>query len=626
MTATQVRTIPPVVEAQQSKESKEIHTSEDTPARETPSTKMEENNDTSKAQPNGDEQQASAHDHQQSSVVKSESKEEPKHEHNHDNDDDKAAALLIQRNYRGYRTRRQLDGCNISADTRWSDAVHRMRLEQANKHSANDRNDASSRWKRGKLLAGQLSGGEKMDPSSEKDGGNGRTDEPVEGGPSLESPKKEEDEHSIVGADTKVGDVPGAQDGGKVDNIRSIADRNQKGLKMIEWWTRGGKAQELSKMMEEQYWLEMVDRKHRYGSNLKYYHQAWQQADTKDNFFKWLDEGEGKEVSIDDCPRERLDSECVIYLSSEQRRNYIVDIEDGKLIWRRNGKPVDTARNKHKDMGKGRGIVDIGEEEQEEIRADRERRALQRGVSESSLDSYLDGTSSSSSSDSSDGEEMSKDERKDEAKHYQSKRSGKSRHLDALSPSNWSDMLLRKTIGNNTWIYVFNSRHELYIGLKQTGYFQHSSFLYGGRVLSAGLLKVDNGTLTSLSPLSGHYRAGTAHFRYFVKKLQDSGVDLDRVALSKSLLMLAGMEKYGKVMSKAKSSKKQDKKKKEKNRTDANGDDEQGKEKESLAKRLKQKLSLGSKKGKDDEVDAGEEADTEDKPSGFARLKEKLRS
>lgn len=91
--------------------------------------------------------------------------------------------------------------------------------------------------------------------------------------------------------------------------------------------------------------------------------------------------------------------------------------------------------------------------------------------------------------------------------------------------------------------------------------------------------------------------------------------------------MLAGMEKYGKVMSKAKSSKKQDEKKKEKNRTKPKGDEEKG-EKESLASRLKQKLSLGSKKGKGegDEVDGGEEADTEDKASGFARLKEKLRS
>ncbi|KAJ1017964.1 hypothetical protein NDA13_006572 [Ustilago tritici] len=545
------------------------------------------------------------------------------HEHDHNDDRDKAAALLIQRNYRGYRTRRQLDGCNISADTRWSDAVHRLRLEQANKSSNKGENDVTSRWKRGQLLAGQIAGGEKMDSSPANQGRDGGADASVEGGPSLETAHRTDGEQKLAQGDTKVGHVPGAQENGKVDNIRSIADPHQKALKLIEWWTRASKAQELSKMMEEQYWLEMVDRKHRYGSNLKYYHKAWQEADTRDNFFKWLDQGDGKKVSLDDCPRERLDSECVIYLSSEQRRNYIVDIENGKLVWRRNRKPVDTKRNKHKDLGKGRGIVDIDEEEQHELRKDRERRALQRGVSESSLDSYLDGSSSSSSSSSSsnDGEQMSKEEKNKAAKHYQSKGHGKSRKLDVLHSSNWSDMLLRKTIGNNTWIYVFNSRHELYVGLKLTGYFQHSSFLYGGRVLSAGLLKVDNGTLTSLSPLSGHYRAGTAHFRYFVKKLQDSGVDLDRVALSKSLLMLAGMEKYGKAMGKVKGGKKQDRK--EKNRTQAKGEDEDGKgEKQSLASRLKQKLHLGSRK---EEADEREEADTEDEPGEFARLKEKFK-
>lgn len=101
-------------------------------------------------------------------------------------------------------------------------------------------------------------------------------------------------------------------------------------------------------------------------------------------------------------------------------------------------------------------------------------------------------------------------------------------------------------------IYVYNSRHELYIGIKQTGNFQHSSFLYGGRVLSAGLLRAKDGILVSLSPLSGHYRSGSAHFRFFVASLQDSGVNLDHVTLSKSLVFLKGLETYGKVTKKVK--------------------------------------------------------------------------
>lgn len=125
-------------------------------------------------------------------------------------------------------------------------------------------------------------------------------------------------------------------------------------------------------------------------------------------------------------------------------------------------------------------------------------------------------------------------------------------------------MLIANTfLAANTWIYVINSRYELYVGIKQTGKFQHSSFLFGGRVISAGLLKAKDGVLTSLSPLSGHYRAGTAHFRHFVASLQESGVDLEHVTLSKSLLMLYALEKYGKVSKKLKPSKKKDADKKE---------------------------------------------------------------
>lgn len=38
------------------------------------------------------------------------------------------------------------------------------------------------------------------------------------------------------------------------------------------------------------------------------------------------------------------------------------------------------------------------------------------------------------------------------------------------------------------------------------GTFQHSSFLAGGLVTSAGLISVKDGLIHTLSPLSGHYR------------------------------------------------------------------------------------------------------------------------
>lgn len=499
------------------------------------------------------------------------------------------AARLIQSNYRGYRTRRELQGQGIDANTRWDEAFKHLRLDDARdqqlgKKSANGKSDASNRWKRGGLLVGQIAGSP-CSGAGAKDSNEGamKSDGPVEGGPTIHGEGVSSSEGSSPSGesgqekpseDDVVGDVPGGTNEDKIDNVKRIAKPNQHGLRMIEWWTRGAAAQDLSKVMEAAYWLEMVDKKHRYGSNLKPYHAAWSEADTKENFFVWLDEGEGKDVNLDDCPRDQLEKERIDYLSAEQRGNYVVDIREGKLYWRRNGKLVDTTRGKHKDLDDGRGIVELGEEEQEEQRRMREERQQRRRVSSSSSLSSMSSSSSTSSSDRDPEEEA---EIKEQARHYGGGESKKSRRLGMLSSKGLMDGLLRKTIGTNTWIYVLNSRRELYVGIKQTGKFQHSSFLYGGRVLSAGLLKAKHGVLTSLSPLSGHYRAGTAHFRHFVSLLQQEGCDLEHVALSKSLLMLRGMEAYGKMTGKVKKGAKKNKKKVDKPKSSGgNGNGKEG--------------------------------------------------
>lgn len=506
------------------------------------------------------------------------------------------AARLIQSNYRGYRTRRELDGMGLDANSRWAEAFQRMRLDDArsqqfgNNKGGEDKNDATSRWKRGGLLVGQIAGSPgtaKRDDVKGHDpaaAGPIGTDGPVEGGPSLHERGEDgnDAQNGLPGggqptkeiSEGKVGNVPGGNDGDKIDNVKRIAKPNQHGLRLIEWWSRGEAAQDLSKTMESAYWLEMVDRKHRYGSNLKPYHAAWSESDTKDNFFVWLDEGEGKDVDLPDCPRERLESERIEYLSADQRRNYIVDIKDGKLYWRRNGKAIDTTKGKFRDLGHGQGIVELGPDEQaeqERLRRERgeNRRAGGGGGSTSSLSSFS--SSSSSSSDSSDSEEEERE--KSEAAHYGAELSKRRKRIGMLSSKGWMDHMLRKTVRPSTWIYVLNARRELYIGIKTTGKFQHSSFLYGGRVLSAGLLKVRNGTLTSLSPLSGHYRAGTAHFRHFIYLLQQEGVDLEHVTLSKSLLLLRGMEAYGSIVKAKKGGEKKKAKTEKKQQKQGNGSD-----------------------------------------------------
>lgn len=99
-----------------------------------------------------------------------------------------------------------------------------------------------------------------------------------------------------------------------------------------------------AKTMGLEYFLEMVDQKHRYGSNLRRYHKEWMTRDTKENFFYWLDYGEGKDLDLPDRPRERLDKEQVRYLSREERKKYLVNIDgQGRFVYNKNGKPITTS-------------------------------------------------------------------------------------------------------------------------------------------------------------------------------------------------------------------------------------------------------------------------------------------
>lgn len=97
------------------------------------------------------------------------------------------------------------------------------------------------------------------------------------------------------------------------------------------------------------------------------------------------------------------------------------------------------------------------------------------------------------------------------------------------------------------WIFVADTSFRLYIGIKQSGAFQHSSFLRGARIAAAGLIKVRDGQLRSLAPLSGHYRPPAANFRAFIHSLQDRAVDMSHVSISKSYAVLAGIEGYSRT-------------------------------------------------------------------------------
>lgn len=135
----------------------------------------------------------------------------------------------------------------------------------------------------------------------------------------------------------------------------------------------------------------------------------------------------------------------------------------------------------------------------------------------------------------------------DEAQHYvnhdltRAKGLKKLKHVSATTILN---LLLQKTVKPNSWIFVADTSFRLYVGIKQSGSFQHSSFLHGSRISAAGLIKIKEGQLRKLSPLSGHYRPPTKNFRFFVHSLKDAGVDMSRVSISKSYAILLGLEAY----------------------------------------------------------------------------------
>ncbi|KAG6421080.1 hypothetical protein SASPL_117629 [Salvia splendens] len=85
---------------------------------------------------------------------------------------------------------------------------------------------------------------------------------------------------------------------------------------------------------------------------------------------------------------------------------------------------------------------------------------------------------------------------------------------------------LVSTVEGSKWIFVLSTMRTLYIGRKQKGRFQHSSFLAGGAITAAGRLVAQNGLLEAIWPYSGHYLPTEENFQEFISFLQDHFVDL----------------------------------------------------------------------------------------------------
>jgi hypothetical protein len=284
-----------------------------------------------------------------------------------------------------------------------------------------------------------------------------------------------------------------------------------------------------AKTMGLEYFLEMVDHKHRYGSNLRRYHLEWKKSDTNENFFYWLDHGEGKDLDLPDRPRSRLDTECVRYLSPEERQRYLVHIDNGLFCWAKNNEPITTSLE-FKDSIEGIVPHDDDTPTWREVTTGVKPEPALHG-SDSSSDSLSDISTGSQE----DGSKYVNSE------FHDAKGLAKLKHVD---PDSLKNHVLRKTTKKNTWIFVADTSFRMFIGIKQSGAFQHSSFLRGARVSAAGLIKIKRGQLRKLSPLSGHYAPPLKNFTEFVKSLEEHKADLSRLSISRSYAVLLGLEGY----------------------------------------------------------------------------------
>lgn len=435
------------------------------------------------------------------------------------------AAALIQRTYRGYRTRREMKGLGLNADTRWTHAIREMKFREMT-------------TPRSKTSEGRIAAQDNPESPASEDAAARR---------SSSARYKWRKVAIIAGrAAQDVDDETSSSDSDSDNNSQlSTSEKREQAHRKRE--KAKARRRKDARMMGLQYFLEMVDLKHRYGSNLRTYHEEWKKSDTKENFFYWLDYGEGRHLDMATCPRERLDREQVRYLSREERQYYVVQVDaDGRLCWAKNGARIDTTE-KWKDSI--HGIVPASDPTPA-FRPKSDNPNQPRLFQDDGSRSQSSNSNSSSLTGASESElEAARAAKYASPGFTDAKGYKKVTHISASTIFN---TLLRKSVRKNTWIFVADTNFRLYVGIKDSGAFQHSSFLQGSRISAAGLIKIKNGRLTSLSPLSGHYRPPASNFRAFVRSLKEEGVDMSHVSISKSYAVLVGLEMYMKSRQKGK--------------------------------------------------------------------------
>ncbi|OQO01033.1 hypothetical protein B0A48_13276 [Cryoendolithus antarcticus] len=421
-----------------------------------------------------------------------------------DNSDCHGAATKIQAAYRGHRKRRQLGGLALDPSRRWSEAIREWQYRRAAKPE-DDITDAP------------------YDAKAPPDRRRSSTDVARQNWRRLAWIA----EHAVHD------DAASPADRGASVSTSSASRRSSS--------SAVPQAAQHSMLLDQRYFLEMVDHTHRHGANLQMYHEYWQRDATTENFFHWLDHGAGRGLSLPLCDRQTLNAERVRYLSSEERKAYAVTIDDdGFLRWAKNGALVDTDATKFRDSVHGIVPIDALDpafkledvDESYNLGAEKPADAQSNARDESSPPTRLHSPRASDHSSAAPSKVVHK---------------LPTTHRHRPSPAALLNHLLRASVKPSTWIYVCSPSGTLYISLKTPGSFQHASFLSGGRIASAGSVAVSKGKLTYLSPLSGHYRPTTLSFKKFRQSLEARGVEMKDVRVSRAINVLKAIEVYSGV-------------------------------------------------------------------------------
>ncbi|KAG9415176.1 hypothetical protein AC1031_008605 [Aphanomyces cochlioides] len=93
-------------------------------------------------------------------------------------------------------------------------------------------------------------------------------------------------------------------------------------------------------VVDKQSWLEVCDKKHRYGANLQAYYKAWKKRDgPKPGFWEWLDD---ESIEVEGVPRTKLEREIVQYFDKAERQKFALEIRHGLIITQWDQQPVTT--------------------------------------------------------------------------------------------------------------------------------------------------------------------------------------------------------------------------------------------------------------------------------------------